>query len=306
MFSGQGSHYHQMGKELWERNRVFRDTMQRLDRLGQALMGVSVVDAIYSRSVSDTFDRITLTHPAIFMVEYSLAQCLLEAGVAPDMTLGASLGSFAAAAMAGVLLVEDAMTAVINQARTVEANCERGGMIAVLADPALFSDMGLGARSELAGVNFSSHFAVSAPESNLSDIEATLRLRKLVYQRLAVSFAFHSRWIDSARQPYEAFLQSLRQRPTRLPMVCCEQAGMLSEVPADYFWRIARGPVRFRDTIAQLERHDAYRYIDVGPSGTLATFVKYGLAATSRSTVHALLTPYGQNLKNLEALRQSS
>lgn len=305
MFSGQGSQYHQMGRELWAKSEIFRDSMVRLDRLAQELAGQSVIDAIYSRSKGDVFDRTLLTHPAIFMVEYSLAQCLLQAGVIPDMTLGASMGSFAAATVAGAMQVEDSMAAVMRQASIVEAHCERGGMIAVLADPALFSEPAFSAHGELAGINFNSHFAMSAPQLSLPDIEAALRRRNLVYQRLAVSFAFHSRWIDPAKAPFESFMQSIRLKPARLPLVCSEQATTLAELPQDYFWRVAREPVRFRDTIAHLERSSAYRYIDVGPSGTLATFVKYGLAPTSRSVVHAVLTPYGQDQKNLDALCQS-
>jgi acyl transferase domain-containing protein len=293
-----------MGRTLWEKSEVFRDSMLRLDRVAQALVGQSVTEAIYSRGKAELFDRITLTHPAIFMVEYSLAQCLLQAGVIPDMTLGASMGSFAAATIAGLMDVPDAMAAVIRQASLVEAHCERGGMIAVLADPALFTE--LSAHGELAGINFHSHFAVSAPDLDLPRIEAVLRRRNVVYQRLAVSFAFHSRWIDPAKAPFESFMQSIPLRSARLPLICCERAATLAELPHDYFWTIARQPIRFRDTIAQLEQSGPYRYIDVGPSGTLATFVKYGLAPTSRSTVHSVLTPYGQDDKNLEALRQST
>jgi hypothetical protein len=51
-----------------------------------------------------------------------------------------------------------------------------------------------------------------------------------------------------------------------------------------------------------LEEQGPRRYIDVGPAGTLATFLKYGLPATTESTVHAILTPYGFDEKNLAAL----
>ncbi|MGO4779982.1 hypothetical protein AB4084_31365, partial [Lysobacter sp. 2RAB21] len=83
-----------------------------------------------------------------------------------------------------------------------------------------------------------------------------------------------------------------------LPLVCCEQAAVLTDLPDDFFWRAVRRPIRLRDTIAQLESQGPHRYIDVGPSGTMATFAKYALPAGSASTVHPALTPYGQDLKN--------
>jgi acyl transferase domain-containing protein len=302
MFSGQGSQYFQMARELFDRNEVFRQCMLRLDGLAQKLSAPPVIEAIYSGSKADVFDRTLLTHPAIFMIEYSLAQCLMHAGVLPDMTLGASMGSFAAATVAGFIDVEDSMTAVIRQATVLETCCERGGMIAVLADPALFGEMGLGRSCELAAINFASHFAVSARQADLGEIEAALSRRNVTYQRLAVSVAFHSRWMDEGRAPFESFMRSIRHARGRLPLACCEQAEVLTDLPDDYFWRTVRQPIRFRETITRLERDGAHRYIDVGPSGTLATFVKYGLPKTSRSTAHAILTPYGRDQDNLAAL----
>src|SRR6266705_3576228 len=298
MFSGQGSQYYQMGKQLFEENRVFREWMNRLDDLGQKISGKRVVDAIYSSSKADIFDRTLLTHPAIFMLEYSLAQCLMHEGVEPDMTLGSSLGTFAAATVAGYMEVEDAMAAVLEQAMAFEASCERGGMIAILADPSLYDESFLNERSEMAGVNFNSHFAVSAAHTDLDTVESALKRRGVTHQRLAVSFAFHSRWIENAREQFSSFMRTIRLRQSGLPLVCCEQGVALTGLPDGFFWRVVRHPVRFQDARKYLEQQRAHRYVDVGPSGTLATFVKYGLREPSASTAYAILTPYGQDQKN--------
>ena len=86
-------------------------------------------------------------------------------------------------------------------------------------------------------------------------------------------------------------------------MVCCEQLAVITDaLPQDYFWRVARNEIRCREAITLLEQRGSNRYIDIGPAGTLATFLKYGLAAGSRSTIHSILTPYGHDLKNLDAL----
>ncbi len=306
MFSGQGSQYHQMGQQLFEDNSVFRGWMTRLDGLAQKISGKRVIDAIYSSCKSEIFDRTLLTHPAIFMVEYSLAQCLMHEGVKPDLTLGASLGSFAAATVAGYIKVEDAMAAVFEQAIAFEASCERGGMIAVLADPSLYDEDFLKERSEMAGVNFSSHFAVSAAQNDLDRIESVLKQRRVTHQRLAVSFAFHSRWIENAHEQFASFMRSIPLSMGALPMVCCEQGATLTELPEDFFWRVVRHPIRFREAVEHLELRGRHRYIDVGPSGTLATFVKYGMPVASESTAHAILTAYGQDQKNLAALLASN
>jgi len=304
MFSGQGSQYFQMGRELYDCDATFREWMIRLDGIAQELSGRSVIETIYSdaRGKGDIFDRTLMTHPAIFMVEISLAQSLIQSGVRPDMVLGASLGSFAAAAVAGFISVEDALTAVTGQAIALEECCEPGGMIAVLADPALFAEDFLSSRSELAAVNFSSHFVVSARRAELAEIEAALMRRNIGYQRLPVSFPFHSQWMERAKARFESFMRSIRLKRGRLPLACCDQSAILFDLSEDYFWNVVRRQIRFRETIERLEREGARRYIDLGPSGTLATFLKYVAPATTRSTAHAILTPYGFDRKNLAAL----
>lgn len=308
LFSGQGSQYFQMGRELLGENATFRGWMQRMDEMARPLAGQSITAAIYaeSRAKSEPFDRTLLTHPAIFMVEYALAQTLIASGLTPDLVLGVSLGSFVAAAVAGSLTVEEALTAVIAQAKILEESCEPGGMIAILADPALCEEEFLRTRTELVAVNFDSHFVVSAPRADLAAVEAVLKQRNIAHQRLPVSFPFHSRWIETARQPFLAVMRSLRPREPRLPIVCSERAAVVGDLTGDYFWGVVRRPMRFREAIAQLEAGGSRRYIDVGPAGTLATFLRYGILGQSRSTVHPILTPFGADRRNLSALLESA
>jgi acyl transferase domain-containing protein len=304
MFSGQGSQYFQMGRALYDSDDVFREWMVRLDGVAQEVSGMSVIETLYcdARGKGDPFDRTLLTHPAIFMVEFSLSQSLIHSGVRPDVVLGASMGSFAAAAVAGFIGVGDALTALTRQAMALEDCSEPGGMIAVLADPALFAEDFLSRRSELAAVNFSSHFVVSARRAELAEIEAALRKRDIGYQRLPVSVPFHSRWMEGAKARFESFMRSIRVGRGRLPLACCDQSAVLFDLSDGYFWNVVRRRIRFRETIERLEREGARRYIDLGPSGTLATFLKYMAPAATKSTTHAILTPYGFDRRNLAAL----
>jgi acyl transferase domain-containing protein len=302
MFSGQGSQYYQMAQQMYEENGAFRGWMTRLDNLAYEISGRRVAAEIYARPKSEVFDRLAFTHPAIFMVEYSLAQCLILEGIEPDVVLGASLGSFAAAVVGGYVRVEHAMRAVVKQAEVFERCCEAGGMIAIVSDPSLYREPFLAERSELAGINFGGHFAVAARSCDLEAIEADLRERDITYQRLPLGFAFHSRWIESAYEPFNALTRTLPTMRGTIPLACCERVSLLAGLSDNYFWNVARNPIRFMDTLALLERGGPHRYIDVGPAGTLATFAKYGLPKTSASTVHPIVTPYGHDTKNLNAL----
>jgi len=307
MFPGQGSQYFQMGRALFEEDEVFRESMLELDSMAEQLTGHSVMQTLYfaGHGVMQAFDRTLLTHPAIFMVEYALAQSLISTGISPDMTCGTSVGAFAAATVSGFIRVEDALKAILGQANALEECCEPGGMVAILSNPTLFDQDFLSDRSELAGINFASHFVISAPDREISGIETDLKRRCITYQRLPVSFAYHSRWIERARQACEASLSLIEYRSATLPMMCCEQVTLLTQLPAGYLWHAARRPMRFLEAAAKLEQHGAHRYIDVGPSGTLATFLKYALPRASQSSVHSILTPFGRDLQNISALAQT-
>jgi len=304
MFSGQGSHFFHMGRELFEQNDVFRDWMRRLDAIAHAQIGSSVLDALYApeRNKGDAFDRTLLTHPAIYMTEIALAQALIAGGLKPDLVFGSSLGSFAAAAIGGYVAIEDALLAVIRQAQVFERRCEPGGMIAIMTDPSLYDSPLLRGRCTLAGVNFDGHFTVSAPSAAVAAIESELKARGLVYQRLPVSFAFHSDALDVARDEYLSYVATLPLRQGDLPLVCCERAEVVNSIAPEFFWNIARRPIRFRDAVDRLERDGPHRYVDVGPAGTLATFLKYALPAQSGSSMHPVLTPYGRDRRNFDAL----
>jgi bacillaene synthase trans-acting acyltransferase len=179
-------------------------------------------------------------------------------------------------------------------------------MIAVMADPSVHQQAWLRGCSEVGAINFDRHFVVSAPAGELDVIEAGLRERGIVFQRLPVHYAFHSRWIDCMREPVASALASLRTSPGHIPLVCCERGGTISEWPVDHAWRVVRNPIRFRNTLLDLDRRGTHRYIDVGPAGTMATFAKYALPSTTASTTHAVLTPYGQDVRHLNALLASA
>lgn len=302
MFSGQGSQYYQMGKALYEGNAVFRSELQRLDEVVRGLGSASVLAQLYSsRPASAPFDRTLLSHPAIVMVEYALARCLMAAGVMPDLVLGASLGSYTAAALAGAIGIEQALALALAHARAL-AGCEAGGMIAILDEAKLFEQDFLRQRAQLAAVNFDAHFVVSAPLAHCAGIERDLRERDIVFQRIPVEYAFHSRWIDAGREAFAALGGQLQAGRLQLPLVCCERGGLLAELPPAYFWDVTRQPIRFPAAIAELEALGPHRYLDVGPAGTLAVFLKYLLPAGSPSSQQAILTPYGHDLANVERL----
>ncbi len=307
LFSGQGSHYYRMGEELYRKHPVFREALEALDELVQSLLGESIISVLYDPRYKkqDVFSTLRHTHPAIFMVEVALARTMQHEGIEPDYVLGTSMGSFAALTIAGGLSAEQAMAAVIRQVEVIEQNCVRGHMLAVLDDPVSYhQNAGLYDNSSLAGVNFYQSFVVATDEAGLEQVEKSLK-KGTIRQRLAVDYAFHSPWLDPAKDVYLEFLKTQSLQPLKLPFICCVEGSTLNEVPTTYLWQVVREPIEFQETIELLEIEQSRNYIDLGPSGTLATFLKYLLDKASASSIHPVMTPYGSELQQLEKLRKA-
>ena len=143
MFSGQGSQYYHMAKSLFLSNFTFRKWMIHLNDIVKRDYGFSIIEHLYGRgkNFNDTFDNILVTHPAIFMVEYSAAKVLMELGVSPDYVWGTSLGEFTGAAIAGVMDTAEILDAIIRQAIILKNNCREGGMLSIYNDPSLYIDL---------------------------------------------------------------------------------------------------------------------------------------------------------------------
>ncbi|GAQ53476.1 ACP S-malonyltransferase [Streptomyces acidiscabies] len=303
MFSGQGSQTYQMGRELYDEEPVFRNALHRLD----AELDTSVVARLYdpARRVSEPFTDTAVTHPAIVMVELALAETLMAYGVVPDLLLGASLGEFTAAVLAGVLEPGDCLRRLVGMAHSA-ADSAPGGMLAVLTDPALLrQDPDLHRELELAAHNYDAHYVVAGPLHALDRTEALLTEREIAHQRIPVAHAFHSHLMDPSRRAFDAVWADAEFRTPRIPLVSSAIAGPLSEVSAEHLWRVAREPIEFAATVRELEASGPYLYLDAGPSGTLHNFVRANLAARpgTGSESMALLTPFTRDTRQLALVR---
>jgi acyl transferase domain-containing protein len=305
MFSGQGSQYYQMGLALFNGNARFRRLLLQLNAVAMPLLGRSIVDVLYNdgRRKDELFDDIRLTSAAIFMVEYAMARTLMDDGVEPDYLVTASMGIYAAAAIAEAVDPREVLESLVKLATICEARCRKGGMIAVLSARALHQELNtLRENTDIAAVNFDAHFVISTSDEHLDEVSAALLRENVTFQKVAVSYPFHSRWIDGARDATLEVLRAMRYRRPTIPLVCCAHDGALDAVTPASIWSSLRNPIEFKRTIAQLEVRGPCDYVDVGPSGTLATMLKYALPARSASKGYEILSPFGEELRNYRRL----
>lgn len=298
LFSGQGSHYRGMGIELFQQHAVFKRSMEECDAIMRRHLQVSLIDELYYNNSPD-FTELIITHPAIVAVELSMFRIMEQLGVKADITCGNSLGEFAAAAACGIWSPETAMEAAIEQAKAITRNNTEGGMMAVncTRDAAIDADytkFGLYLSSD----NFNGHFSVAGTKADLQAYKATL-VDKNTFP-LAVSYPFHSPLLDPAKQEFMYYMH--RISPLAAPsntFISGVECVLKEAVRPEYFWQAVSQYSSFPKLIQYIEQWAPCLYIDLGPSGSAATFAKYSLSAGSGSYTFPLMTPYKNEMQRL-------
>jgi acyl transferase domain-containing protein len=305
MFSGQGSQYPRMGRELYDEEPVFRECLERCDRITRPWLQRPLLEALYGGAAAIESTDTRQTHPALCAIQYALARTLLARGHVPDLMLGYSLGEFVAQIVADVIPLETGLELLLEHARLMETATAEGGMLAVLETPeALRPDLHQIGELWIAAHNFPNHCVVSGAAHAVDALQGRLEQRQRTYQRLPVRRAFHCPLMEPAAAAFQRRVAELRVGSSRLEIISAA-TGKLSAQPQD-LWTATREPVEFLRTVQTLEApySQGVAYVDLGPSGTLATFVKY-LRPKPGSAWFPILTPWGRAQKNLLALEAS-
>ena len=215
--------------------------------------------------------------------------------------MGTSIGEVAASVAAKAIDFETGLTLVVNQAKAIAEYATHSAMLAVLTSSDLYEkESYLNQFSVIAGVNMATHFVVAGTNDNIDAISKTLSAKNITNVKLPVSYAFHSSQIDKAKAPFLNAINTLSFNNPTIRFVSCFEGGTLQSFPVNFFWDIVREPIQFYKAITDLEKEQPFYYIDVGPSGTLATYVKYNLSKESGSKAVALLSQLSVGMNNVD------
>lgn len=305
LFSGQGSQYRGMGRKLFDHNVAFKSSLEQSDQIVRKHLNRSLIDEIYGEQQQE-FDELIITHPAIVAVEIAMYSVMKEMGITPDYVTGNSLGEFTAAAVSGVWSTEMAIEASIEQAKSIVRSNDSGGMLVVFNQKRSdVEKLYLQYQLVLASDNFEGHFTLSGTVHSLDSFQSELSRLGVEFVRLAVRYPFHSSLIEEGRNGFAYYSASIpafsRPNPGFISGLECEE---LQTVPGNYFWEVVCKYSDFSKMVRYIENRGSCLYIDLGPSGTSATFVKYNLDPSSKSKTLQIMTPFRREEQQLKALRE--
>lgn len=301
LFPGVGDHYVGMGFGLYRSEPTFREWVDKCSEILSPNLKVSLSELLYpadykpaeaagggqdrlrlmlARGEEVSSDpgplrRASIAQPAVFVVEYALAQLLIEWGLRPGALAGYSLGEYTAACLAGVLSLEDALRLVAGRAALIET-LEEGGMLAVALGEGQAARY-LDAEVSLAAVLTADTCVLAGPRPAIDGLGGRLAAEGVACRTVPTTHALHSRMMEPIAAELGALLRTVRLSPPRIPYVSNLTGRWIDAGEAtspDYWIRHMSRPVRFADCVGTLLRDREQLLFEVGPGQSLTAFAR--------------------------------
>lgn len=279
LFPGQGAQYGQMGRGLYETEPVFRQVVDQCADLLKPHLGLDLRPMLYPTdevaAAASPLDQTALTQPALFVIEYALAQLWLSWGVRPQAMLGHSIGEYVAACLAGVFSLPDALVLVAARGRLMQA-LPGGAMLAVALTKEALRPL-LNDGLAIAAINEPQQCVVSGSYEAMAGLEQTLVAQEIDYRRLHTSHAFHSHMMEPMMDAFAAQLRQVRLREPQIPYLSNVTGTWITPAQAtnpDYWLRHLRHTVHFAAGVETLLSETNHVLLEVGPGQTLSRLVR--------------------------------
>jgi amino acid adenylation domain-containing protein/non-ribosomal peptide synthase protein (TIGR01720 family) len=287
IFPGQGSRFDGIGAELYETEPVFRGFV---DRCAQQLTGFDIRSVLnVGQSPQDDGRQQAYTQQALFVVEMALASLWMHWGVRPAYLLGHSLGEYAAACIAGVMSLDDALEIVALRGQMID-DLPPGAMSAVHAAPETIRPL-LRDTADIAACNGPALSVISGSPDDVARAEAELNRREIRFSRLPAARAFHSRMMDTVTARFEHALRKYSFHAPQIPLVS-DVTGKWIEpgqaVDAAYWAAHLRQPVQFAAGVETLLQVSKVMIVEAGPGQTLSRIVQYNGVSGERAVLPTL------------------
>lgn len=271
VFSGQGSQYTGMGRELCGVSPAAAAVFEAAD---QVKTGVS---ALCFEGSKEELSETVNTQPCMYCVDLAAAEALRERGIAPDCVAGFSLGEIPAVVFAGMLDKEEGFRLVSLRGKYMNDSAEEtdGGMAACvkLSNEAVEE---IAARYEkIYPVNYNcpGQLVVAGDKGELAAFSADIKAAGGRAIPLAVSGGFHSPFMDKAAERLYADMEKMSFSAPDIPVYSNYTAEPYGSDPALLLREQIRNPVRWQKIVENMIADGVDTFVEVGPGKTLSGLI---------------------------------
>ncbi|MHC5063381.1 MAG: ACP S-malonyltransferase [Planctomycetota bacterium] len=273
LFTGQGSQFTGMGRELCEQHSVARETLAEADEaLGEEL------SKLCFEGPDESLALTVNTQPATLAVSIAAFRCL---GQEPVLAAGHSLGEYSALTAAGSFAFADAIRLVRERAKKMQEAVPvgTGGMVVLrkmsLDEARQVAESVSEGVCDLANINAPGQFVLSGDAAAMDAVMEKVGPRKGM--RLAVSVPFHSSLLQAASEAYAELLDEVEMADPRFPVYCNVDARPVktADEARDALKRQFANSVLWQTSIERmLDDEKITRFVEFGPKPTLVRMVK--------------------------------
>ena len=296
MFPGQGTQAIDMASEVYRTEPTFRKHVDRCCELLRPHLELDLRELLFPEpsrraEAALALGRTAYTQPALFTIEYALAQLWMEWGIQPSAMIGHSIGEYVAACLAEVFSLEDAVRLVAIRGQLMD-RMPPGAMLAVpLSELAI--QRHLDGSLAVAAVNGPTSCVLSGPCERVDQLAAQLGADGTHCRRLQTSHAFHSAMMEPVVDRFVEAVLAVRLRAPQIPFISNVTGTWITAEAAmepRYWGAHLRRPVRFSDGLRQLfETHDCI-LLEVGPGQTLGDLARQHPDRTQQPVLASLPT----------------